>query len=95
MELLGEGEESGDPTGDEYKQSNSGMTTVVLQPAPRPPDLTPAQAKKQRDREYQRKKRATNANRRSAGTLSDDESVATTTTGRRPTKRARMMTEEE
>lgn len=94
MELLGEGDESGDPTGDEYKQSNSGMTTVVLQPAPRPPDLTPAQAKKQRDREYQRKKRATNA-RRSAGTLSDDESVATTTTGRRPTKRARMMTEEE
>lgn len=95
MELLGEGEESENPTGDEYKQSGS-MTTVVLQPAPRPPDLTPAQAKKQRDREYQRKKRATtNANRRSAGTLSDEESVATTTTGRRPTKRARLMTEEE
>jgi hypothetical protein len=33
------------------------VTTVVVPPAPRAPELTAAQLKKNRDREYQRKKR--------------------------------------
>ncbi|TFY83110.1 hypothetical protein EWM64_g914 [Hericium alpestre] len=86
LDLAGEGEES-IATPDDYKQPTPGITTVVLPLAPRPPDITPAQAKKNRDREYQRRKRA--ASRRSIGTMSDEESVSTT--GRRPNKRARML----
>lgn len=62
---------------------------MVLPPAPRGPELTAAQLKKNRDREYQRKKRAA-ANRRSVGTMSDDEGSATTAGGRRPIKRVRV-----
>jgi len=88
LELSGEGDES-TAIGDDYKQPTSGLTTVVLPPAPRVPELTAAQLKKNRDREYQRKKRAA-ANRRSVGTLSDDEGSTTTAGGRRPIKRVRV-----
>lgn len=88
LELSGEGEESA-AIGDDFKHQTSGLTTVVLPPAPRGPELTAAQLKKNRDREYQRKKRAA-ANRRSVGTLSDDEGSATTAGGRRPIKRVRV-----
>ncbi|KAH9980109.1 NuA4-domain-containing protein [Lactifluus volemus] len=88
LELSGEGEESA-PNTDEFKQSSSGLTTVVLPPAPRPPELTAAQLKKNRDREYQRKKRAA-ASRRSVGTVSDDEGSTIAAGGRRPNKRARV-----
>jgi len=87
LELSGEGEES-TANADDFKQPISGLTTVVLPPAPRVPELTAAQLKKNRDREYQRKKRAA-ANRRSAGTVSDDEG-STTAGGRRPIKRVRV-----
>ncbi|KAE9391032.1 NuA4-domain-containing protein [Gymnopus androsaceus JB14] len=77
LDLLSE--ENGD---DEFgKQSTPGVTTVIVPPASRNDSLTPAQQNKlTRDKEYQRRKRAT-----------DDESVTTTVTlGRRPTKRARL-----
>ncbi|KAH8104695.1 histone acetyltransferase subunit NuA4-domain-containing protein [Cristinia sonorae] len=89
LELSGEGEESA-ATAEDSRMSTPGLTTVIVPPA-RTQELTAAQQKKNRDREYQRKKRA-NAARRSAGTpLSDDESV---TSNRRPTKRARMADED-
>lgn len=87
IELSGEGEESS-ATVDDYKQPTPGLTTVVLPPASRAQELTAAQLKKNRDREYQRKKRAA-AGRISMGTVSDEESAPST--GRRPTKRSRMM----
>jgi hypothetical protein len=65
------------------------VTTVVVPPAPRVPELAAAQLKKNRDREYQRRKRA-HASRRSVGTVSDDEGSATTAGGRRPIKRDRI-----
>ena len=74
---------------DDFKQPTSGLTTVVLPPAPRVPELTAAQLKKNRDREYQRKKRAA-ASRRSVGTVSDVEGSTTTAGGRRPIKRVRV-----
>jgi len=88
LELSGEGEESA-ANADDFKQTSSGLTTVVLPPAPRAPELTAAQLKKNRDREYQRKKRAA-ASRRSVGTVSDDEGSTITAGGRRPIKRARV-----
>jgi chromatin modification-related protein EAF6 len=88
LELSGEGEES-TTNMDDFKQPTSGLTTVVLPPAPRVPELTAAQLKKNRDREYQRKKRAA-AGRRSVGTVSDDEGSTTTAGGRRPIKRVRV-----
>ena len=67
-----------------------GLTTVVVPPAPRVPELTAAQLKRNRDREYQRKKRAF-ASRRSIGAVRDDEGNATTAGGRRPIKRVRIV----
>src|SRR6266702_3878904 len=88
LELSGEGEESA-ATAEDFKQPISGLTTVVLPPAPRVPELTAAQLKKNRDREYQRKKRAA-ASRRSVGTVSDDEGSTIAGGGRRPSKRVRV-----
>ncbi|KAG6331122.1 hypothetical protein ID866_7966 [Astraeus odoratus] len=88
LELIGEGEES-TPVPEELKNPTPGLTTVVVPPAPRPQELTPAQQKKYRDREYQRRKRAM---RRSAGTMSDDDSQSAG--GRRAHKRARLADEE-
>jgi len=85
LELSGEGEESGVTGDDHSRMSTPGLTTVIVPPATRNQELSAAQQKKNRDREYQRKKRA---NARNTGTpLSEDESV---TSGRRPTKRARL-----
>ncbi|KAI0076299.1 NuA4-domain-containing protein [Panus rudis PR-1116 ss-1] len=84
LELAGEGEDSA-ATGEEpSRTSTPALTTVVVPPARQ--ELTAAQNKKVRDREYQRKKRA---NARRSAALSDDESV-TSASSRRPTKRARM-----
>ncbi|KAG1885116.1 histone acetyltransferase subunit NuA4-domain-containing protein [Suillus subluteus] len=77
LDLLGEGEDSTPAPDDMRLQTTPGLTTVVL---------TAAQQKKHRDREYQRRKRAM---RRSAGTVSDEDSQSIGT-GRRPTKRARI-----
>jgi chromatin modification-related protein EAF6 len=69
------------------KQSTPGLTTVIVPPATKTQELSAAALKKKRDREYQRQKRAT---ARSTGTISDDDVVSTVSSGRRPTKRARM-----
>ncbi|KZT18434.1 NuA4-domain-containing protein [Neolentinus lepideus HHB14362 ss-1] len=84
LELAGDGDESS-TTVDDGKSSGSGLMTIHVPAAPKIPSHDAAQAKKLRDREYQRKKRA-NARGQSAGTVSDDESVGS---GRRPTKRQR------
>lgn len=88
LDLVGDGEES-TPAPEDFKHPTTpGVTTVVVLPAPRTQELTAAQQKKNRDREYQRRKRAM---RRSAGTVSDEESIGT---GRRSLKRARMADDE-
>lgn len=86
LEVSGDGEESG--ADDHSRMSTPGLTTVIVPPAPRPQELSAAQQKKNRDREYQRKKRA--SARATATPMSEDDSVASTS-GRRPTKRARLM----
>ncbi|KAJ8521669.1 hypothetical protein ONZ45_g1662 [Pleurotus djamor] len=87
IELVQEGEESSSiPDG--YKQSTPGLTTVVVPPATQRQELS-AQSKKARDKEYQRRKRAS-VTRQSTGTNSDDEQ----TSNRRPTKRARHADDE-
>ncbi|KAH7885319.1 histone acetyltransferase subunit NuA4-domain-containing protein [Phlebopus sp. FC_14] len=89
LDLVGDGEES-TPAPDEYKHPTPGVTTVVVPPAPRTQELSAAQQKKNRDREYQRRKRAM---RRSVGTVSDEDTQSTGT-GRRAHKRARMAEDE-
>ncbi|KAH9936162.1 NuA4-domain-containing protein [Fomitopsis serialis] len=86
LELSGEGEESG--PGDDSRMSTPGLTTVIVPPAPRNQELTAAQQKKNRDREYQRKKRA--SARATATPMSEDDSQSVASSGRRPTKRARL-----
>ncbi|KXN88110.1 Chromatin modification-related protein EAF6 [Leucoagaricus sp. SymC.cos] len=87
LELVGENDEGG--ANDEYvKQPTPGLTTVIVPPATRNQELTVAQQKRLRDKEYQRKKRAS-ASMRSTGE-SEEEVVSTTSTSRRPNKRARM-----
>lgn len=77
-------------TNDEYgKQPTPGVTTVIVPPATRGQELTVAQQKRLRDKEYQRKKRAS-VSLRSTGE-SEEELVSTASTmSRRPTKRARL-----
>ena len=90
LDLIGEGGES-TPAPDDFKHPTTpGVTTVVVPPAPRTQELTAAQQKKNRDREYQRRKRAM---RRSAGTVSDEDTQSIGT-GRRVLKRARMADDE-
>ena len=90
LDLVGDGEES-TPAPDDFKHPTTpGVTTVVVPPAPRTQELTAAQQKKNRDREYQRRKRAM---RRSAGTVSDEDSQSIGT-GRRALKRARVADDE-
>ncbi|KAL0961537.1 hypothetical protein HGRIS_006476 [Hohenbuehelia grisea] len=85
LQLMGDGEETAMMPEEFVKQTTPGLTTVVVPPAPRAQDISAAQAKKNRDKEYQRRKRA---NARSTGTLSDEEPVSTSS--RRPNKRARL-----
>lgn len=88
LDLLGEGEESA-ATNDEYnKQPTPGVTTVIVPPATRSQELSVAQQKKIRDRDYQRRKR-TSVSLRSNGE-SDEDIVSAANTSRRPTKRARL-----
>ncbi|KDQ62461.1 hypothetical protein JAAARDRAFT_189784 [Jaapia argillacea MUCL 33604] len=79
------------------------ISLLVAPPSKLPPsslsssEMSAAQAKKLRDREYQRRKRAV-AGGQSAGTVSGDEEgsvvSASGSTGRRPGKRMRMMTDD-
>ena len=91
LELMGEGDES-TATNEEYvKQPTPGVTTVVVPPATRNQELTMAQQKKLRDKEYQRKKRAS-ASLRSTGESEEElVSAASVSSSRRPNKRARLI----
>jgi len=88
VELVGEGEELIAPE-DYIKQPTPGVTTVIVPPAPRNQEQFVAQQKRNRDKEYQRKKRVSLSIK--GGNESDEEiaSVASTTS-RRVTKRARL-----
>lgn len=77
---MGEGEES-TATQDDYKPT-------VMVPPVKQRDESAANAKKLRDREYQRMKRA---QKKRSTVASDDESV-TSAAGRKPPKRARTST---
>ncbi|TDL23141.1 NuA4-domain-containing protein [Rickenella mellea] len=66
-----------------------GLTTVVLPPA-RTQELSAAQQKKARDKEYQRRKRAS-ASMRSLSTVSAEDENDSTVLTRRPSKRTRMV----
>ncbi|KAF8133776.1 histone acetyltransferase subunit NuA4-domain-containing protein [Boletus edulis] len=84
LDLVGDGEES-TPAPDDFKHPTTpGVTTVVNPGAHR------CSQKKNRDREYQRRKRAM---RRSAGTVSDEDAHSAGT-GRRALKRARVAEDE-
>jgi hypothetical protein len=86
LEFMVESEESPAVPDDTAKPLTPGVTTVVVPAATKKQEQTAVQTKRERDREYQRKKRA-NGSRRSTGTGSDEEVV---TTARRGTKRARV-----
>jgi len=92
---MGEGEESVVTNEEFAKQSTpASVTTIAVPPALRTQEISAAQAKKIKDREYQRRKRA-NMSHRSTGE-SDEEAVsATSLSSRRPTKRARLATDDE
>ncbi|KAJ2931981.1 hypothetical protein H1R20_g5123, partial [Candolleomyces eurysporus] len=78
------GDEESTTATDDYKQPSTGPTTVVLPPAPKSQELS-LQQKRARDKEYQRRKRAS-ASLRSTGESEEEAS----TSSRRTTKRARL-----
>lgn len=82
LDLNGDGEETA--TTDDYRQPSAGPTTVVLPPAPKNQELS-LQQKRARDKEYQRRKRAS-ASLRSTGESEEEISMSS----RRATKRARV-----
>ncbi|KAJ7288228.1 histone acetyltransferase subunit NuA4-domain-containing protein [Mycena rebaudengoi] len=70
----------------QFKQpSTPGVTTVIVPPATRGQELDQSQLKKHRDREYQRRKRASASQR----STSDEETVISTSS-RRMQKKARL-----
>ncbi|KAF8158206.1 histone acetyltransferase subunit NuA4-domain-containing protein [Crassisporium funariophilum] len=89
LELMGEGDESAAPNDEYTKQPTPGLTTVVVPPATRNQELTVAQQKRIRDKEYQRKKRAS-VSLRSTGESEEELVSAASASSRRPTKRARL-----
>ncbi|KNZ76736.1 Chromatin modification-related protein EAF6 [Termitomyces sp. J132] len=89
LELLGEGDESTATNDEFHKQPTPGVTTVVVPPATRTQELSVAQQKRIRDREYQRRKRSS-ASLRDNGDSDEEIISAASTTSRRPAKRARL-----
>ncbi|EAU86098.1 hypothetical protein CC1G_07177 [Coprinopsis cinerea okayama7 len=83
LDLTGEGDESTAP--DDFKQPMNGPTTVVLPPAPKTHEQS-LQAKRARDKEYQRRKRASASLRSTAGESEEEVSASS----RRANKRARV-----
>ncbi|RDB18048.1 Chromatin modification-related protein EAF6 [Hypsizygus marmoreus] len=93
LDLMGEGDDLA-ATNDEYnKQPTPGVTTVIVPPATRNQEMTMAQQKRLRDKEYQRKKRAS-VSLRSTGDSDEDIVSAASSSTRRPTKRARLADDE-
>ncbi|PPR00424.1 hypothetical protein CVT24_004485 [Panaeolus cyanescens] len=90
LDMMGEGEES-TATNDEYvKAPTPGLTTVVLPAATRTQEISLHNTKKAKDRDFQRKKRASMGHR-SAGDSDEESTHAGGGSGRRPTKRARVI----
>jgi chromatin modification-related protein EAF6 len=90
LELLGEGEESTATNEEFVKQPNTpGVTTIAVPPATRNQEISVAQQKKIKDREYQRRKRASMSHR-STGESEEELVSAASASSRRPTKRARL-----
>lgn len=87
---MGEGEDS-IAIEDHSKQPLPGVTTVILPAATRNQELTVAQQKRIRDKEYQRKKRAS-VSVKGGGDSDDDMSVSGSS--RRAMKRARVADDE-
>ncbi|KAK7048455.1 histone acetyltransferase subunit NuA4-domain-containing protein [Favolaschia claudopus] len=85
LDLLRDNDEGLEDVGLFKQPSTAGVTTVVVPPAPRTQDTDPSQAKRHRDREYQRRKRASASQR----STSDDESVILNSS-RRALKKARL-----
>ncbi|KDR82594.1 hypothetical protein GALMADRAFT_237988 [Galerina marginata CBS 339.88] len=89
LELMGESDETA-PTNEEYvKQPTPGLTTIAVPPATRNQELSVAQQKKIKDRDYQRRKRAS-VSHRSTGESDEELVSAASASSRRPTKRARL-----
>ncbi|KIM43270.1 hypothetical protein M413DRAFT_26430 [Hebeloma cylindrosporum] len=89
LELMGEGEESTATNEEFVKQTTPGVTTIAVPPATRNQELSVAQQKKIKDREYQRRKRASMSHR-STGESEEELVSAASASSRRPTKRARL-----
>ena len=70
--------------GNNTRNPTPGVTTVVLPPAPRTQPISAAQSKKDRDRDYQRRKRANALKNAMSG---EDDTDASSS--KRPNKRAR------
>ncbi|KAJ7819359.1 histone acetyltransferase subunit NuA4-domain-containing protein [Mycena olivaceomarginata] len=86
LELLRDNDDGPDDVPLFKQPSTPGVTTVIVPPATRGQELDQSQLKKYRDREYQRRKRASaSASQRST---SDEETVGTSS--RRATKKARI-----
>ncbi|KAF8890028.1 histone acetyltransferase subunit NuA4-domain-containing protein [Gymnopilus junonius] len=90
LDLLGEGEEAAAAPEEYVKQPTPGVTTIAVPPATRTQELTVAQQKKIKDREYQRKKRASMSHRSQTGESEEELINAASVSSRRPTKRARL-----
>jgi chromatin modification-related protein EAF6 len=86
------GEDNDTPPDDARPAVPGALTTITLAPARPTPELSRAQEqKKARDRDYQRKKRASVRRRSTTGAESDEESVtAAPSVGGRSRKRARV-----
>lgn len=93
LDLMGEGDESTTTNDDHHKQPTPGVTTVIVPPATRTQELSVAQQKKIRDREYQRRKR-TSVSLRSNGDSDEEIISAASSSSRRPMKRSRMADED-
>ncbi|KAF7314444.1 hypothetical protein MKEN_00917200 [Mycena kentingensis (nom. inval.)] len=77
LELLRDGEDTGDDGGLFKQPSTPGLTTVVVPPAAGRQEMDQSQLKRHRDREYQRKKRASQS--ASQRDTSDEETIPTST----------------
>nr|GAT60335.1 predicted protein [Mycena chlorophos] len=83
LELLRDGEETDDASVFKQPSTPGALTTVVVPPAAGRHEMDQSQIKKHRDREYQRRKRASASQR----DTSDEETIPTSS---RRNKKARM-----
>jgi chromatin modification-related protein EAF6 len=86
---MGEGEESTATNEEFVKQPTPGVTTIAVPPATRNQELNMVHQKRIKDRDYQRRKRAS-VSHRSTGESEEELVSAASASSRRPTKRARL-----